>query len=124
MKVGHIDVVALTRDRDALFAEAVLRYRAGAQWWPDPNFERLHIQPEQEARLERDAWEDPVKIYLQNETRVTIGEVARHALGFVDARLGTADQRRIARVLKVLGWVNVRDRNGRWYVRGVAHDAV
>jgi len=26
-----------------LFAEAVVHYRAGAHWWPDKDFEKLHI---------------------------------------------------------------------------------
>ena len=38
-----IDVETLARDRDQLFAETVVHYRAGAHWWPDKDFEKLHI---------------------------------------------------------------------------------
>ena len=34
VKVGTIDLDALTRDRDQLWAEAVARFDAGEAWWP------------------------------------------------------------------------------------------
>jgi predicted P-loop ATPase len=103
LKTGRIDLEALERDRDQLFAEAVHLYRQGASWWPDKRFEREHIQPEQEARFESDAWE-PIGEHLMTASEVTIGSVARTALGFSNNRLGTADQRRIAAILTTLGW--------------------
>jgi predicted P-loop ATPase len=117
VKVGRIDPDALSRDRDQLFAEAVFQYRAGSKWWPDAAFERQHIAPEQEARFESDVWEDAIKNHLETLSRVTVGHVAREALGFEAARIGTADQRRIANILKVLGWRPVKDWKGKAYVR-------
>ena len=61
---GKIDVAALARERDQLFAEAVDRYRHSEQWWPDREFEREHMKPEQEARYEVDAWEENIRTYL------------------------------------------------------------
>ena len=51
VKVGEIDTDALVRDRDQLFAEALHRYRSGEQWWPDSEFERRWIAPEQEQTV-------------------------------------------------------------------------
>ena len=104
VKCGRIDTDALARDRDQLFAEAVKLYRDRRRWWPDDVFEREHIQPEQEARYEADAWEERIDQYIAAKTKVTIGEIAHSALGFETARIGTADQRRIAASLERLGW--------------------
>jgi predicted P-loop ATPase len=122
IKVGIINIDALLRDRDQLFAEAVVMYRRKAMWWPDKDFEREHIMPQQAARYEADAWEENIATYLETKPRVTIGEVAHVALGIETARIGTADQRRIAAALERLGWERERadgktDWQGkRWWV--------
>jgi predicted P-loop ATPase len=121
IQVGCIDVDALTRDRDQIFAEAVQAYRQKAVWWPDKKFERDHIVPEQAARYEGDAWEEDIAAYLATKTRVTIGEVAHNAL-FIE-KPGTADQRRIAAAMERIGWRRERadgktDWQGkRWWIR-------
>jgi len=104
VKVGLVDTDGLARDRDQLFAEALELYRQGRRWWPDDAFEREHIQPEQEARFEADAWEEIIAGYLASRSRVTVGDVAREGLSLETPRIGTADQRRIAAVLERLGW--------------------
>ena len=115
--VGKIDIAALKRDRDQLFAEAVLRFRDGVNWWPDGEFERTQIRPEQEARYEGDPWEQPVAEYVKRLAEVRILEIARNALGFDSSRIGTHDQRRIVAVLTTLGWrSSKKDARGRLYV--------
>ena len=104
IKAGAIDLDALTRDRDQLFAEAVVRYREGVIWWPKKDFEKKHIMPQQSARYESDAWEEDIATYLDKHEKVTVGEVARDALGIETPRIGTSDQRRVAAALEQLGW--------------------
>ena len=99
-----IDIVGLAEDRDQLFAEAVHRYRAGEDWWPDRKFEEEHILPQQEARFECDAWEEPVLRYLRNVEKTTVMEIASGPLGIFTGRVGTADQRRIIAILEREGW--------------------
>jgi predicted P-loop ATPase len=122
VRVGEIDVASLAADRDLLFAEALTAYRAGQQWWPDTDFEREHIRPEQDARFENDAWEPAVVSFLMGRERVQVSEVARDALGIETARIGTKEQRRIVAILSGLGWTPIRDWQGRAYVRK-DHDA-
>ena len=122
--VGLIDIYALKRDRDQLFAEAVHAYRKKVQWWPDADFEREHIAPEQESRFEADAWEQAVAKWVdeletdavtgEREPRngVTILDIAQHGLHMETPRLGTADQRRIAAILEHLGWTRGERKKG------------
>ena len=114
--VGIVDIPALIRDRDQLFAEAVSLYRCGTNWWPDAAFERTFIVPEQDARYEPDAWEDVIGSFLAGRGRATILEVAREALFMTTDRIGTADQRRIAAAMERLKWKHgPRTAKGRWW---------
>jgi len=117
VKVGIINIEALARDRDQLFAEAVQLYQTGTCWWPDKDFEREHMMVEQEARYEGDTWEDTIRDYLRTQSKVTVGQIAREALFIETPRIGTADQRRIAAALERLGWRRQRkDWQGkRWW---------
>jgi predicted P-loop ATPase len=119
VKVGVISVDTLQQDRDQLFAEAVESYRQQMSWWPDKDFERQHIAPEQAARYEADAWEDNIAIYLRTQTKVTIGQVAHQGLSIEPARTGTSEQRRIAAAMEQLGWKRLpKDHEGkRWWVK-------
>jgi predicted P-loop ATPase len=127
VKSVAIDIDALIRDRDQLFAEAVVAFHRGDRWWPDRDFEHEHIIPQQDARYEGDVWEPLVRDYVSGRDRVTLLEVARGALGYKAEnplpdsrdtpvnRLGTADQRRLTAIMTVLGWHAERDKHGRWW---------
>ena len=130
VKTESIDIDALACDRDQLFAEAVQLHRDGVHWWPDKDFERKHIAPEQAARYLADAWEEPISEWLDGKDKTTVLDVARGALGYEkeypdpDARLtpinrfGTSEQRRVAAVLTTLGWKRgKRDMHSRWWVK-------
>ncbi len=122
VRVGTIDIDALRQDRDQLFAEALVAYRRGDRWWPDRDFERDHIAPQQETRFEVDAWEQAIAKWLPGKAKVTLLEVAQSALSIDTPKLGTADQRRISAALERLGWVRGdRTMTGRPWVR--RHDA-
>jgi predicted P-loop ATPase len=114
LKGGTVDIDALVKDRDQLFGEAVVRFRQGEPWWPDRNFERKCMRPEQEARYEADVWEEAIAKFLESTNKTTIYELATDALRIETPRIGTADQRRIAAALERLGWERGRqDAKGR-----------
>jgi predicted P-loop ATPase len=127
--VGTIDLESLAADRNQLLAEAVHYFQLGEQWWPDGEFEREIIRPEQDARYEADAWEERIAAYLTPGAvggatvyRVTISDVARN-LDIEVRNLGVADQRRIRAALSRLGWERRKDgkkdaHGARYFYRG------
>jgi len=65
IQTGRIDIKALESDRDMILAEAVSLFKNDEQWWPDKDFERNHIVPEQEARVAVDLWLEPIADWLE-----------------------------------------------------------
>lgn len=113
VKIGKVELDALARDRDQLFAEAMRLYHGGIAWWPDGQFEREHILKEQELRFEADAWEEAISEFVARRQQVLVGEVARDALSITTGRVGRAEQNRITAILERLGWERqVKDSQG------------
>src|SRR5271170_116515 len=79
---------------------------------------REHIRPQQDDRFEGDPWEETIAAHLATCDRVRVTDIARNVLGIDGGKVGTGDQRRIAAVLKGLGWKPIRDWHGRGYIRG------
>jgi predicted P-loop ATPase len=108
--VGKIDIDSLRRDREQLFAEALILFRDGVKWWPDADFEQTHIVPEQDARYETDElWEEPIAAYLEGKTSIAgIGEIVTGVLGYESLRISTAEMWRIIKIMRRLDWVQGR----------------
>jgi predicted P-loop ATPase len=109
---GTIDLEALARDRDQLLAEAVSLFQSGAHWWPGRGFEAEVIRPQQEARYEADIWERIIRDYLSGRYEVTTLEIANVALQIQVGMIQTATNRRIASILRNLGWVSKHTNKG------------
>lgn len=73
------------------------------------------MQAEQDARFEEDVWTDDIRTFLQGCQQTTIMQVARN-LNFTTDRVGTRDQRRIAAILRNLGWKEERSNAARGWV--------
>jgi predicted P-loop ATPase len=115
---GHIDSSALARDRDQLFGEAVHRFHVGEPWWPDKEFEKAYIAPQQALRYEADAWEGAIEDYVRNLQRITISDVACNALQIETKRLGRAEQNRIKTAITRIGFRRgVRTNSDRYWER-------
>jgi len=124
---GAIDIAALARDRDQLWAEALDAYRAGEAWWLSTEAEVAQREAAEEFRT-LDPWEERVSEWLASPDRlmdagrpVTTLRLLVSALGM---EVGHADQRlanRLGGVMRRLKYrshvLKVDGRNTRVWVR-------
>jgi len=72
---GMINLEALARDRDQLWTEAIVRFKASAKWWLEtPELEAL-ATAEQAARYKTDVWHEPIVKCLGERKDTSVGEV-------------------------------------------------
>jgi putative DNA primase/helicase len=128
---GAIDIDALERNRDQLWAEAVQRYENGAAWWLETTELNKLASDEQEARYEPGVWDEVVLKWLENpqqryeldemsktsmpiepfnskENEVTITDVLVHGVGKDIEKCTQSDRRQISRCLEHAGWKRFR----------------
>jgi predicted P-loop ATPase len=110
VKVDNIDIDKLKVARDQLFAEAVKLFEHGVPWHPDADFERQHIHPEQDARYETDAWEEPVRNHLKlhKPEKVYLTELLANPLGIELAGRSRATSNRVVAILERLCWTRLK----------------
>jgi len=108
VRCGVIDLEALVRDRDQLWAEAFIRFRGGAPWWLETVELHALAVAEQDARLEVDAWTEKVSEWLSGRQDVSVGEVLVSALGIPLETWSQTSQNRIAKILAYNGFERYR----------------
>jgi putative DNA primase/helicase len=116
-----IDMPAIIRDREQLWAEAVHCYHLGEKWWLTQDALTLAAEHEQELRRIEDPWEAIISDWLDQPRRqpdkdgvrdpyalkddlVSNAEILEHAIGKPSERQGTADQMRVGRILARFGY--------------------
>jgi predicted P-loop ATPase len=109
---GCIDVDALARDRDQLWAEAKARFDAGSVWWLDSTELVQMASDEQAERYEGDPWEKVIGRWADDRSNVSIGEVLERCPQKPQALWTQSDKNRDARCLRFLGWERYRERQG------------
>ena len=125
--VGHINIPEIKTDRDQLWAEAVHLYDPGLSWWvsgdrvvidpaTDPRLAELFSVPlteralfdrQAEDRMQVDAWMYPIIEWLQQNNGlpyVTTAQIMAGALSLDKARWSQPEQKRVAAILKRLGF--------------------
>jgi hypothetical protein len=68
--LDRIDTDKIIRDRDPIWAEAYARWKAGEAWHVDTSELETLCEEEQEERLEVDPWEEIVRAWLDDPTKV------------------------------------------------------
>jgi putative DNA primase/helicase len=116
VKCGAIDIEALAAARDQLWAEAVARFKSDERWWPEGAEEQSEAAEEQSDRAEAEPWAEPITAWCAlTPGDVTTNEaLSRSAIKLDVAKIGKAEQKRAARVLKDLGYqrVQLREADG------------
>lgn len=124
VQVGQVDIEALTRVRDQLWAEALAAYKSGEQW---------HLTEDEEERrkasehlfVEEDAWTEAIEAWLrkQPDARVSSLSVWTEGLGKRGGDLTQSHRRRVIDVLLKLGCEKVHTRKGNVYEVPVEFDS-
>jgi putative DNA primase/helicase len=128
VNVGKVDLKKVKAEREQLWAEAVIRYRQGEKWYLRETRLVGAAAKEAEERRIRDPWEADAQAWLKKNDRaekgVTTEELLSKAIGMPKDRRTRADQMRMARVLRVIGWTVVKrsSANGlrRYFPKGTA----
>ena len=110
---GKVDIPAITRDRDQLWAEAVARYSADERWWIT-NAETLRqAELVQADRSMQDPWGEAIDAWLDDPANscigfVTVTQILTYAIKQEISRQTRADEMRVADHMVRRGWAHVR----------------
>jgi putative DNA primase/helicase len=108
LECRKIDLEALKRDRDQLWAEAREMYLQKTPWWPNSVELARLCEDAQAERTTQDAWLDIIAAYLDKQQKagafVTVGDVLGEALDIKKADWTQPDQNRVARCFLQLKW--------------------
>lgn len=108
LECRKIDIDAIHRDRDQIWAEAVALFKAGVKWWVQED-EQQAVMAEQEKRTDVDVWVDLIAPFLKTRTSVTQLDIFEH-LGIPKKDADYRHAGRVGRIMKKLGWISERDR--------------
>ena len=106
VKCGTVDLAALERDRDQLWAEAVAEYRDGRAWWPATGEQHAQLEEQQEERRQPDPWEEPIARWLEKPrvSDIATSEILGECLGKKPGDWTRADENRVGASMRALGY--------------------
>jgi predicted P-loop ATPase len=127
---GNIKIADLRRDKDQLWAEAVVKHAAGTPWWLDTADLVRRAEEEQAQRYVGDPWQEIIEPWLARPTQrrdntgypvdeltsdadsVTIRDIMIHALERKKDQWTQLDKNRVVTCLRAAGWERYRERRG------------
>lgn len=122
IKVGNIDLDWVAKYRDQLWAEAIVEFNAGVQWWLEDNAtETLSEQSDEYRHI--DPWLERISDWLiSNGTSVSTRGLLERALKLDANQMTRSAEMRIGEVMRDLGYERKRVRAGKkrvyeWYKR-------
>lgn len=107
---ARVDLAALARDRDQIWAEAVRNWMAGEHWWPDGELRAIFLD-EQADRYDDDAWEAPVLDWLDGmedsqeaQNGFDVSYIMEQALGMKKESIRRPEQTRVGQIMARSSW--------------------
>jgi predicted P-loop ATPase len=124
VRCGRIDIEALKRDRDMLWAESLVRFRAGEPWWLVTQELIDAATQAQDDRYQPGVWDEQILNWCDaprprswreedhtgelpfdsGPNRVTLQDVLTHAIGKTVEKFAYADLMQVQRCLIHNGW--------------------
>jgi predicted P-loop ATPase len=108
VRCERISIEVLRRDRDQLWAEAVVRYRGDENWWIDSAKLNAFAAEEQQERYDTDPWQPLIEEWVEGREHVTVEQVLRVCLEKLARDWTQGDKNRVARCLQAIGWTRKR----------------
>lgn len=112
VRCGRIDLEALRKDRDQLFAEARVLFEAGAGWWLQDVEVISDAIDEQAERYDSDPWQEVVAKWLvaNSDEPVTVERILTAAIRKSQENWTQQDKSRVCRCMRAAGWTYTRRR--------------
>lgn len=108
--VSAIDIDALRREREQIWAEAVAAYHRGEQWWlTDPCVISAAVNVQRD-RMQGDPWDDVIAEWLLGKVDVSIPEILEGAIKLSTEKWSRREEMRVSDHLKARGWVRFLSR--------------
>ena len=106
VKCGGIDSEAVERDAPQLWAEAVVRFKAGERTWLGRE-ETVFSMDEQKRRFVEDAWQERIGVIVKGEWSLRIDDVLTK-LELKPKDINNMVKKRVKNSLRQLGWRETR----------------
>lgn len=105
-KEKPVDIEAIKRDRDQLWAEAKEAFLGKEQWWPSKELSKA-LSALTFERTQADVWEDLIADELRGRDWITV-TACLEKCGLKPGDFGRAEQMRVSKLLVGLGWERYR----------------
>lgn len=105
VRVGKIDLDALRRDRNQLWAEAAVQYSKKEPWWLESDDLIALAKSEQAERYQADTWMEHIDEHCSGREMTSVDEILTKVFDKPKNVRTHSEENRVARCLKALGWI-------------------
>lgn len=100
---GPLDLAKLRADRDRIWAAAVALYKDDQQWWLTAE-ENKAVDANRSQYESVDPWLNPIEEYIEGMPSVTTEAIMTNALELEKSKHNSGQARRVADIMRQLGW--------------------